>query len=100
VSALSGVLLVVAVAAFLAWQQYDDTRATALNTVQVRANLAGTLLDTYFAGQIAALQAMAAAPAVVNQDEQAMSAYFKRVQPPNGPAFTGGIGWIDPTGSN
>ena len=24
-----------------------------------------------------------------------MRAYFKRVQPPNGPAFTGGIGWID-----
>ena len=100
VSALSGVLLVVAVAAFLAWQQYDDTRATALKTVQVRANLAGTLLDTYFAGQIAALQAMAAAPAVVNLDEQAMSAYFKRVQPPNGPAFTGGIGWIDTTGAS
>ena len=96
VSALSGVLLVVAVAAFLAWRQYDDTaRHGADARSRARANLAGTLLDTYFAGQIAALQAMAAAPAVVNRDEAAMSAYFKRVQPPNGPAFTGGIGWID-----
>ncbi len=100
VSALSGVLMVVAVAAFLAWQQYDDTRTTALNTMHVRANLAGTLLDTYFAGQIAALQAMAAGPAVMNLDEPAMLAYFKRVEPPNGPAFTGGIGWIDLTGAS
>lgn len=99
VSALSGVLGVVAVAAFLAWQQYDDTRATALNTVQVRANLAGTLLDTYFEGQIAALQAMAAAPAVMNLEEPAMLAYFKRAEPPNGPPFTGGIGWIDLKGA-
>ncbi len=65
VSALSGVLVLTFVAAFLAWQQYDDTRTTALNTVRVQANLAGTLLDTYFAGQVASLQAMAAAPAVV-----------------------------------
>ncbi len=100
VSALAGVLVVVAVAAVLAWEQYDDTRTTALNTVQVRANLAGTLLDTYFAGQISGLQAMAAAPAVVDQDEAAMLAYFKRIQPPSGLAFTGGIGWVDLTGAS
>ena len=43
---------------------------------------------------------MAGAPAVVDQDEAAMRAYFKRVQPPKCPAFTGGIGWIDLAGAS
>ena len=62
------------------------------------AILAGTVFDTYFAGQIATLSAMAAAPAVVAADEPAMrptsSASSHRRK-----AFTGGIGWVDKTGS-
>jgi hypothetical protein len=97
-SMLGGVLVLVTLAAALAWRQYDDTRSSALNQVRARAVLAGTIFDTYFAGQIAALNAIAAAPAVVATDEAAMAAYFKRVQPPGAKGFTGGIGWIDRNG--
>ena len=96
--ALVGVLVLVAVAALLAWQQYQDARSSALGAVRNRTVLAATVFDTYFAGQIAQLNAIADAPAVVNQDQVAMSAYFKRVVASNRRAFTGGLGWIDRQG--
>ena len=53
VSVLGGVLVLVAVAAALAWRQYEDSRSSALNQARARAVLAVTVFDTYFAGQIA-----------------------------------------------
>lgn len=97
--ALAGVLVLVAVAAFLAWQQYGDTRDAAMNQSRSRAVLAGTIFDTYFTGQIATLKAMAAAPAVVAENEAAIGTYLKRVQPSDEQGgFTGGVGWIDRDG--
>jgi serine phosphatase RsbU (regulator of sigma subunit) len=100
VSMLGGVLVLVAVAAALAWRQYDDSRSSAMTQARARAILAGTVFDTYFAGQLAVLTAMAAAPVVVAADEPGMAAYFKRVQPPGAKGFPGGIAWIDPAGTS
>jgi serine phosphatase RsbU (regulator of sigma subunit) len=98
VSALAGVVVLVLLSAGLAWQQYVDTRDTALNGVRARAALAASVLDTYFTGQVGTLQAMAAAPAVVSLDLTAMDAYLERVKPTAGKGFTGGIGWVDTRG--
>src|SRR5690349_17529656 len=96
--ALAGVLVLAAVAALLAWQQYQDARSSALRTVRARTVLAATVFDTYFAGEIAQMNAIADAPAVVGGDRPAMAAYFKRVVRSNPQAFTGGLGWIDAHG--
>jgi serine phosphatase RsbU (regulator of sigma subunit) len=96
--ALAGVLVLAAVAALLAWQQYQDARDSALRAVRARTVLAATVFDTYFAGQIAQLNAVADAPAVVAADQPAMTGYFKRVVKSNPQAFTGGLGWIDRQG--
>ncbi len=99
VTVLGGVLVLVIVAAALAWRQYADSRDAALNQVRARAVLAGTIFDTYFSGSLATLTAIAAAPAVVATDQPAMTGYLKRVQPSGGKGFTGGIAWIDTTGA-
>src|SRR6185369_6076069 len=66
--ALGGVLVLAAVAAALAWQQYQDARSAALKATRARTVLAATVFDVYFAGQIAQLNAIADAPVVVAQD--------------------------------
>jgi serine phosphatase RsbU (regulator of sigma subunit)/anti-sigma regulatory factor (Ser/Thr protein kinase) len=60
--------------------------------------LAATVFDTYFAGQLQALSAIAASPAVTAADATAMRAYFAHFRPDSGTAFTAGIGWIDRAG--
>ncbi len=93
--ALGGVLVLVAVAAALAWQQYQDARDAALKATQARTVLAATVFDVYFAGQIAQLNAIADAPVVMSQDQQAMPGFFQRVVKSNPTSFSGGLGWID-----
>ena len=95
---LVALALLVALAATFAWRQYDAARARALNEVRARVILAGSVFDTYFAGQISTLQAVAESPSVVSADEPAMRAYFERLQSQPKPLFSGGIGWIDRTG--
>lgn len=96
--ALAALLLFAAVAGALAWRQYDEAKDSALDNARARAVLAGTVFDVYFNGQIGALTAMAQAPAVQATDEQAMFAFFKRVQPAKGKLFPGGLGWVDREG--
>ena len=95
VGGLLAVLVLVGVASLLAWRQYTDDRQRALNDDHARVVLAASLLDTYFGGELSVLSTIAAAPPVVDGDQAGMAAYFRRVQPPGGKLFNGGIGWID-----
>lgn len=95
IGALLAVLALVGMASILAWRQYTDGRQRALSDDHARVVLAASLLDTYFTGEISVLKTAAAAPAVVAEDTAGMAAYFRRVQPPGGKLFNGGIGWID-----
>src|SRR4051794_17335313 len=92
--ALAALLLFAAVAGALAWRQYDDAKQTAVDNARARAVLAATVFDVYFNGQIGTLSAIAQAPVVVGGDEQHMLVYFKRVQPPRGKLFPGGLAWV------
>jgi serine phosphatase RsbU (regulator of sigma subunit)/anti-sigma regulatory factor (Ser/Thr protein kinase) len=96
--ALLAGLVLVCVAGGLAWHQYDDAKDSAVNDARARVILAGTMIDTYFNGELATLSAIAQSPPVRKQDERAMHAYFRRVQPATGGSFAGGLGWIDRDG--
>ena len=58
-------LLLVAVAGSLAWGQYRDAKRTALGNARARAVLAGSVIDSYFGGELAALRSIAGSPPVV-----------------------------------
>lgn len=97
-AALAALLLFAVVAGALAWRQYHDAQETALNNARARAVLAGSIFDVYFGGQIGTLSSIAQAPVVQAMDEAAMLAYFKRVQPPKGKLFPGGLSWVNRDG--
>jgi serine phosphatase RsbU (regulator of sigma subunit)/anti-sigma regulatory factor (Ser/Thr protein kinase) len=98
VGALAAWMALVVLATLLAWRQYDDAKRQAEHDQRNRAILAGTVFDTYFAGQIGTLQAMAAAPSVRSGEIAKMQAYFALVRPDAGRTFTAGIGWLDRQG--
>jgi serine phosphatase RsbU (regulator of sigma subunit)/anti-sigma regulatory factor (Ser/Thr protein kinase) len=98
VGALLAVIVLTGLAIVFAWRQYSDARRDALASMQSRAILAASVLDAYFAGQLSTLSSIAQAPAVVETDIPAMTAYFRRVQPPKGTLFPAGLGWIDRKG--
>ena len=93
--AILAAVALAALAAFFSWRQYDDAKRHALNEVEARVVLGKTVFDTYFAGEIAVLQSVASSAAVMSGDTTAMGSYFKRVQPPEGAPFSGGLGWVD-----
>ena len=93
--AIAAVGVLVALALVLVWRQYEDAKREAADELQARAILAATVFDTYFDGQLEALSAIAASPAVTNADAEAMTGYFARFRPGSGTAFTAGVGWID-----
>ena len=95
-AALAVVILVTALV--LVWRQYEDAKRKAEDELRARAILAATVFDTYFAGQIATLSAIAASPSVMAGDERRMAAYFAQFRPRQGSVFTAGVGWIDRTG--
>ena len=97
-AALGALLLFAAVAGALAWRQYHDAQDSALNNARARAVLAGSIFDIYFGGQIGTLTSISQAPVVQATDEAGMLAYFKRVQPPNGKLFPGGLSWVNREG--
>jgi anti-sigma regulatory factor (Ser/Thr protein kinase)/GAF domain-containing protein len=96
--AFLAILALVGVAIALAWRQYTHGQASAANELRSRAVVAAAVVNAAFAGDLNSLSDIAAAPAVVNGDYAAMRAYFRRVQPPGRPPFTGGLGWIDRRG--
>ncbi len=98
IGALLAVLVLVAVAGTLAWGQYSDAQRTALGNERARAVLAGSVIDAYFRGELAALRSIASSPPVVGGDAPAMQRYFKRLQGRNEQAFDSGLGWLDAKG--
>ena len=97
-AALAAVLLFAGVAGALAWRQYRDAQRAALKDARGRATLTAAVFDVYFSGQLGTLSSIAQAPVVRNADEAGMLAYFKRVQPPGGKLFPGGLSWINRAG--
>src|SRR5262245_30629163 len=97
--AILAVLALAALAGVFAWRQYDDGKRHALNEIDARVVSVSAIVTTYFSQQVALLQWVAASPTVRSGDVQAMSAYFRRVQPPRGKEFTGGLGWVDLNGT-
>ena len=91
----SAVLLLAAISVILAWRQYDDAKSRAVNDLDARVVAVSALVDTSFADKIATLDAIAKAPAVVDQQHSAMSSYFRRLESPGGALFSGGLGWGD-----
>ena len=79
----------------LVWRQYEDAKRDATEELGSRAILAATVFDTYFAGQLAALSAIAAAPSVTSGDVESMTRYFASFRPGKGGPFNAGVGWID-----
>ena len=82
----------------LVWRQYDDAKRDAMDELQSRAILAATVFDTYFAGQLASLSAIAASPSVRSGDVESMTRYFASFRPGKGGPFDAGVGWIDLAG--
>ncbi len=91
-------LALVFVAGGLALHQYDDARQSAANDARARVILAGTMIDSYFSGQLQTLTSIAKSPPVRARDAAAMQAYFERLESPRPGPFVGGLGWIDAHG--
>ena len=60
--------------------------------------LAGSVIDTYFRGELSALRAIAGSPTVVERDTPAMARFFRSLQSGEDRAFSAGLGWIDAEG--
>jgi anti-sigma regulatory factor (Ser/Thr protein kinase) len=93
--ALIALTLMVALALAFVWRQYEAAKRDAVAELRARAILAATVFDTYFSGQLGALSAVAASPAVMDGDTRAMTVYFAGFRPGGNRSFTAGVGWID-----
>ena len=98
VTAIVAVIALVAVSAGLALAQYRHAQRTNVRDLRSRATVAAAVVNAAFAGNVATLEAMANAPAFVNLDLGAMTAYLRRMGGPSSRAFNGGMGWVDPNG--
>jgi serine phosphatase RsbU (regulator of sigma subunit)/anti-sigma regulatory factor (Ser/Thr protein kinase) len=99
IGALLAVLLLVAVAGTLAWGDYKEAQRTALGNARARTVLAGSVIDSYFGGELATLRSIASSPPVVGRDAASMQRYFARLQPAAGHGlFSAGLAWIDGRG--
>ena len=97
---IAAILALVAVATVLAVRQYDDSRDAAVNELRTKVVIGAATLSAYFSGDLATLSAIASAQPVIEQDQQRMYAYFRRVAPPGNKLFTAGLGWIDAKGQS
>lgn len=79
----------------LVWRQYEAAKRDAAEELGSRAILAASVFDTYFAGQLAALSAIAESPSVTSGDLASMTRYFASFRPRKGGTFNAGVGWID-----
>src|SRR5262245_52485582 len=67
--------------------------------MQARVVAVSAIVDTYFQGQVGTLDAIAQARAVVDQRVPALDAFLERLAPPRNRTFSGGIGWVDRSGT-
>lgn len=93
-----GVLLLAGISITLAWRQYDDAKSRAVTELDARVVAVSALIDASFGGQIATLESIAKAPAVVDEQLPRMDSYFARVDPKGSRVFSGGLGWLDTHG--
>ena len=98
-AAVVAVLVLAAIPIVLAWTEYGDAKTRATKDLQARAVAVGALVDTYFAGQVSTLDSIAKAPAVLSRRPRDMTAYFRRLAPAGNPPFTGGVAWVDRSGT-
>lgn len=98
VTAVVAVAAVVAVSIGLAVRQYHHAQRTALDDLRSRTVVAAAVVDAYFAGDVATLEAVAEAPSFVGLDRSRMEAYLRRLEPTNGRLFNAGVSWIDRRG--
>jgi hypothetical protein len=84
---LAGVLFVW-VAGALAWRQYDDARASALNDARTRVILAAGIVDQYFSGELSTLTAVAQAPPVQSRTSGASTRPVRPRSPAVSPGWT------------
>lgn len=75
----------------------ERERAHAREGVAVQAREGAALVDAFVAGEIEMLQAVAAAPSVVDMELPVMREFFARVDPVGAQAG-GGVAWVDRTG--
>lgn len=97
-AATVAVLVLACISIAIAWRQYEDARTRAMNELEARVVGVSAVVDSTFAGQIAALTAISKAPSVVHGQTPLMTSYFARVNPRRAPQFSGGLGWIDRRG--
>jgi serine phosphatase RsbU (regulator of sigma subunit)/anti-sigma regulatory factor (Ser/Thr protein kinase) len=94
-SAVLALAILTVLALGLVWRQYENAKRDATQELGSRAILAATVFDTYFAGQLASLSAIAASPSVTSGDVESMTRYFASFRPGKGGPFNAGVGWID-----
>jgi anti-sigma regulatory factor (Ser/Thr protein kinase) len=82
------------VSGLLAWNQYQDNQNRAVGDVDAKVVLTSAIIDEAFAGGISTLQAIAAAPSVVDGQPPRMTSYFVRAEKSGQPFYSGGISWI------
>lgn len=93
--ALLALAAVTVLAVGLVWREYEDAKREATEELESRATLAATVFDTYFAGQLDTLSAIASSPSVTSRDVKSMTRYFASFRPGKGGTFDAGVGWID-----
>jgi anti-sigma regulatory factor (Ser/Thr protein kinase) len=98
VTALAAVIVLVAVSAGLAFQQYRHAQHSNVRDLRSRATVAAAAVDAAFAGDVATLGAVAQAPAFANLALGPMAQYLHRLGASNARTFNAGIGWIDRNG--
>ena len=87
------------VAGALAWGQYQDAQRTALGNERARAVLAGSVIDTYFRGELATLRSIAGCALGRRARHPRDAALLRRGSSRrDGRAFSAGLGWIDRAG--
>jgi anti-sigma regulatory factor (Ser/Thr protein kinase) len=87
-----------ALSATLAWRQYNDDQDRAVNDLEARVVLVSAVVNAAFAGDVATLNAIADAPAVVSTSPAEMTRYFVRFAAARGQPFDAGVGWTDLAG--
>ena len=93
------ILALAAVSAFLAWHQYRTNQHRAIDDLNARVVLVGTILDTAVQGGIDTLEATATSPVVTRGRPAAIQPYLARVHKNAGRLFTAGMAWLDTSGN-
>ncbi len=92
------IVLLATLSTILAVRQYDGNRHRALSDLNARVLLVGGVVNTYFQGDVALLESIAASPTVVSGEPAAIEPYLARVHKAGGASFSGDIAWIDASG--